>query len=241
MTKYIRLAGATTIVSAVAVLIAGCGGSDSSAADDGGAKDGAPSAVTKSAKDVVLTAAELPAGIEVIPVTDAQLQSALDQITTSADTLKAVPAECGSKTAIVDATSALDVSKFGMIAGSAKSGVISESVLVAHPDIAKLRSAFTGPCKTMTADLTFQGVSVSSQITRTVLDVPTGKATDLLVVREDSTSNAGGQRVTQPSYQGYAQVGGYAVTVSVKALSGTPDKSLFDELLAKAINKAALA
>ncbi|AUN41834.1 hypothetical protein ASU32_19000 [Tsukamurella tyrosinosolvens] len=190
---------------------------------------------------MVLTAAELPAGVTVVPVTDTQLQSALDQITTSANTLKAVPAECGSKTAIVDGTAALDVSKFGMIAGSAKTAVVSESVLVAHPDITKLRSAFTGPCKTMTADMTSQGVSVSSQTTRTVLDVPKGNATDLLVVRENSTSNAGGQQVRQQSYQGYAQVGGYAVTVSVKALDGEPDKTLFDTLLAKSIDKAARA
>ncbi|MGC5028008.1 hypothetical protein ACLQ3K_24910 [Tsukamurella sp. DT100] len=228
-----------TTVGAIAALLAGCGGSSTSTVGGGGTTEAAAPTVSKPAKDKVLTAAELPAGIEVLPVTDAQLQSALDQITTSADTLKAAPAECGSKTAIVGATAQLDVSRFGMIAGSSKSGLVSESVLVAHPDIAKLRAAFTGPCKTMTADLTSQGVSVSSQITRTVLDSPKGKATDLLVVREDSTSNAAGQRVTQQSYQGYAQVGGYAVTVSVKALSGSPDKKLFDELLAKSIDKAA--
>ena len=241
MKRSFRIVSAATTVAVVAVLVAGCGSSDSSTADGGGTKAVPTHTVSKSAKDVVLSAGELPAGIEVLPVTDAQLQSALDQITTSADTLKAVPAECGSKTAIVDATARLDVSKFGMIAGSSKSGVVSESVLVAHPGIAKLRSAFTGPCKTMTADLTSQGVSVSSQITRTVLDVPNGKATDLLVVREDSTSNAAGQRVTQQSFQGYAQVGGYAVTVSVKAMTGTPDKKLFDELLTKSIDKAAQA
>ncbi|WP_435594762.1 hypothetical protein [Tsukamurella tyrosinosolvens] len=240
MKRTFHIVSAAT-TAAAAVLLAGCGGSDSSTADGGGTNAASTHTVSKSAKDVVLSAADLPAGIDVLPVTDAQLQSALDQITTSAGTLKAVPAECGSKTAIVDATARLDVSKFGMIAGSSKSGLVSESVLVAHPDIAKLRSAFIGPCKTMTADLTSQGVSVSSQITRTVLDTPKGRATDLLVVREDSTSDAAGQRVKQQSYQGYAQVGGYAVTVSVKAMTGAPDKKLFDELLTKSIDKAAQA
>ncbi len=239
MTTLVRLTGAAAAVATAALVLAGCGGSDSASSDGGGAKDAATPVATKSAKDVVLTAAELPAGITTIPVTDGQLQAALDQLTTAADTLKAVPAECGSKTAIVDATSSLDVSKFGMIAGSAGSGVISESVLVAHPDIAKLRSAFTGTCKTMTADVTTQGMKVTSRITRTVLDVPKGKATDLLVVREDSTSDVAGRQVAQQSYQGYAQVGGYAVTVSVKALTGTPDRSMFDQLVTKAVDKAA--
>ncbi len=245
MTKSLRLTAAMTTTVAVAALLAGCGG------DKGGDAGGhaghtaatseatAAPAATRSAKDVVLTAAELPAGVSAISVPEAQLQQALDQITKSADTLKAVPAECGSKTAIVDATAQLDVSKFGMVAGTAKSSLVTESVLIARPDIAKLRSAFTGACRTMTADVTSQGVAVSSKISRTVLDVPKGKASDLLVVEEDSTSNAAGQQVVQKSYQGYAQVGGYAVTVSVKALSGAPDRALFDTVLAAAVDKAA--
>lgn len=241
MSKLSRVSTASVTVAAVAAVLAGCGGSDSTTLHGSDMTKTAAPVATKPAKDVVLTAAELQAGITTIPVTDAQLKSALDQLTSAADTLKATPSECGSKTAIIDATTSFDVSKFGMITGTSSSNIVAESVLAANGDIAKLRSAFTGTCKTMTADLDTQGTRVSTKITRTVLDVPKGKATDLLAVREDASSDVGGQQIKQPGYQGYAQVGGYAVTVSVKAMSGSADKALFEQLLTKAIDKAAQA
>lgn len=242
--KLMRMSSVVAVVAVVG-LAAGCGSDSGSTAAPGKSGDatatkvdGAP-APTKPAKDLVLTAAELPAGIEVVPVTNAQLQSAVSQFTDAASTMKSTPAECGSQTSVLDATSKIDVSKIGMVVGTSKTGFVASTVLAAKPDIAKLRKAYTGPCKTVSAEITTMGQNVSTRITTTVLEGPATKASELVVVKQSSASKAGGVDVHEESYQGFAQVGGYSVTVNVKAMTGAPDKAMFDEVLVSAIDKVA--
>ncbi|CAM3945662.1 MULTISPECIES: hypothetical protein [Tsukamurella] len=228
-------------LAAIAVLAAGCGGStkgEAEPAKESTAPSSAPS-ITTPAKDLVLTAAELPAGITVVPVSDAQLKEVVDQMSGAASTAKFSPAGCASATALTDATKKLDVSQVGLVTGSTDTGAVSETVASEKPDIAKLRENFAGKCNSMRADMSVQGQQVSSEITTTLRDAPKTSATDAVVLHQVNVSTTAGQNVTQRMLLGFAQVGGYSVSVTAIGMTGEPDAALFDRVFVAAVAKVA--
>ncbi|MET9327183.1 hypothetical protein [Tsukamurella sp. NPDC003166] len=250
MTKLIRLTGVATTALTAAALVAGCGGGNSTETTDHSGHSATATATataaetaaaaTKPAKDLALTAAELPAGITAVPVGQAQLQQSVDQLSGAANGATITPASCGSGTAVVDAAKKLNVSQLGMAVGTVGSGVASESVIAQKPDVQKLRDSYRGACTSVTAEMSVQGQKVRTQMETTVAsDAPKTPADDLLVIEQTATSQVAGQSTKQRSIVGIARVGAYAVSVVVMSMDGTPDRALFDKLLVASIDKVA--
>lgn len=247
MTKYFRPTGVAAAAVTAAALVAGCngGGSSTTTMDHSGhsmsmTTTATAAAAAKPAKDLALTAAELPPGITAVPVGQAQLQKSVDQLSGAAEGATITPASCGSGTTIVDAAKKLDVSQLGMAVGTVGTGVASESVIAQEPDVQKLRDSYRGACKSVTADISVQGQKVRTQTATTVVaDAPKTKADDLVVIEQTATSEVAGQSTKQRSLVGVARVGSYAVSVVVMSMDGTPDRALFDKFLVASIDKVA--
>ncbi|WP_041944250.1 hypothetical protein [Tsukamurella paurometabola] len=237
-----RRFGAAVGLVTVGVFVAACNGSSGGGASPSSASPSTPAAapITTPVKELVLTASELPPGITAVPVTDDQIRASIDQMSGVASTSTITPAECGSATALVDATKKLDVTQLGMVAGSTDTGAATETVVTEKPDLAKFRANFSGKCNAMSARMQVQGQQVTTETRTTVQDAPTSEASDAVVLRQDTDATmSGGERSTQKTLMGIAVVRGYAVSVTVMGMTGEPDQALFDKLFTASVAKVA--
>lgn len=233
------LAGMMTGAATIAML-AGCsdGGegnsSDSattSVADDPSASDGAGSAVS----ELVLTAADLPAGYQVMPVPKEQLQQTADSMLKASQSSNVKPAKCAQPSALPEN---LDISKLGMLMASSGGTMLTELVFPSERDLEPMRQAMTGDCSKISGTIDTEGQKVKSTVTYQVVEVPKGKADSVFAVRQNTVAEVGGQKVATTMINGWAIVDGYTVAVTSGGMSA-PDKDAFIGLLTKGIDKVA--
>ncbi|MFW0783675.1 hypothetical protein AAFP35_04065 [Gordonia sp. CPCC 206044] len=236
----------TGVIAAAAavVLMAGCGDSDSADSADAtsagpGAATAADAQATVPAKDLVLTKADLPAGYQVMPIPQSQVQQAADNLVNSMHGGSVEPAKCAPPKAIPDH---FDVSKIGMLVAASGSSTLTESVMPGSNDLGDMREAMTGDCAKVSATMAAgEAAGVSTTIEYAPLEVPDLKADDVFAVKQTSTSTVNGQKVNATSFSAWAVVNGYSVAVSSGGALGTPDADAFESILTKAVDKVAAA
>ncbi len=217
----LRITAAAVALGTAAAAIAGCGSPG-------------PAAQHAPAGAVILTAAELPPGIRMVTVTNAQLLDITDRISGPATGATYSPASCTQPSAF---TTTVDPSALGLVVGEAGTGPISESVVKIHADLAAVTKNVTGKCATVT--VTGGRVSDATHVHFTPVTVPKTAATEIVAVRQDSIATTGGQQVANHVLIAWASVGDYTVIVTQNGASGDPDQRLFDDVLISAVAKAA--
>lgn len=247
------IAGMMTGAAAIVVL-AGCGddgGTDSAdastatestdgvagtaATDTGDATNGAAKGA-KPVSGLVLTAADLPAGYQAMPVPKEQMQQAADGMLQTAKGANLKPAKCAPPTAV---PKDVDVSDMGMLMAMSGGKALSEVVTVGDQDLNKMRKNMTGDCAKISGVVDTQGQKVTTTITYEVVDVPKGKADSVFAVRQRSVAEVGGQKIRTTVLNGWAVVSGYTIAVTSGGSMATPDDAAFRAVLGKGIDKVA--
>ena len=228
-----RLTGAALAAVAVAALSAGCSSDDSPDAH--------------RAVDAVLTQGELPAGLTVVKLGKDEIQQVADQFHDSVKGVEVTPSQCVAPGSM---PSKIDVKTSGLMVATDAKYSISESVqrLADLPgdgigDLVKLRGQVTGECARVAVEVTAGPVKDSRIDTRyTVLDVPAGKAQQLLVVQSDSTTSNESKDGSSRLLVGRAVVNDLLVTVQMVARDDSDDldPALFERVLTAAVDKAAV-
>lgn len=224
-------------VAAVAgmMCVTGCGGAAKTDVPPSISSSTATTAAkpAKAAKDLVLTAAELPPGLTTSAIESDEKQAILDQLTGSADKGAVFePADC-RRPSMFDALAPVDAATLGVVVGEAGRGYFNEAVVAQRPALAEIRTFFD-KCKSVRE--TREGTSIET--TYTLLDGAQSKADELVLVEE----NVPGAVLKQDAYTAYASVDGNALWVRMRTVGGdAPDRSLFDQLVTASINKVANA
>lgn len=191
---------------------------------------GAPHA----ARELALTAQELPAGTSVADFAmDADTVRIVVQPLTGARSAssRVEPADCSRLLSMFEKPTDLDPSTAGVIAGDGGRYVtFTEAVLPRRPDIAAVSARFRRcPSVQETID-NFPSVTIGY----TVLDGFRSSADELVVVEERQED----ANVKQRALLAYARVGEYAVWLRLRVFQGRPiDRALFDRLLDASIAK----
>lgn len=230
--RAFRLSSAVLAVVAVGALTAACG------------SDGSPDA--HRAVDAVLTQADLPAGLTAVKLGHDEIQQVTDQFHDSVKDVEVTPADCVAPGSMA---SKIDVKTSGLMAATDEKYSISESVQRMADvtgddagDLTRLHAQVTGECAEVRVKVTAGPIKGSQIDTRhTVLDVPAGRADQLLVVQSDSTTSNEAKDGSSRLLVGRAVVNGLLVTVQMVARddSGELDPELFKQVLKAAIDKAA--
>ncbi|WOC12156.1 hypothetical protein MP11Mi_12380 [Gordonia sp. MP11Mi] len=218
---------------------AGCGVDGSPVVAGGATKaDGASTADPARVHELVLDAADFPAGYTGQVVPSDQMQQMLDTVLESTRSADISPSHCVQLSAI---PSSVDVNDIGLvIATKGTESSLAESAIVATTSIDEYRTQVSGDCEHLTMDMTVEGQAVKAKAEQKVVDGPTTRADDSVVVEVTTVSQVGSQSVTQRMIIGYAEVDGYMLSVQASSMnpSGNPDRAGFDDVFTKAIDKA---
>lgn len=224
-----RIGGIVVGAAAVMLLVAGCGGESGGNGGNGAASQPKPS--TPRA-ELLLTAAEFPAGTttEIIPA---------DKVNEPADTDKetVTPAGCGTEgwNALGDVQDK-DISGVGAT-DDARGLLYSEFVIDSAENIAKVKELTIGKC----ADMTVHSSTGDMHMRYSALPLPDGLHADQAVEYSSSAGDSGGS-LQQMKLDGVAVVRGMTVNLTAVTMDSTPlDRAVFDRLFVAAVNKVASA
>jgi len=187
----------------------------------------------KAAKDLVLTAAELPPGFTAIDSDEQMTRSILDQLTGQGwDGVTFSPAEC--RPVSMFGASAADMTRVGVIVGQdGKGEYFNEAVVAQRPDIGGLADYFR-KCRSVR----MTDGKMPMETTYTLVEGEQTRADELVVVEEKTTSSV----LNQDAYLAYARVGEHAVWTRIRApRDAAADRAVLNQLLAASINKVANA
>ena len=199
-----------------------------------------PEAV-RTARDLALTAAELPAGATVadFEMDEDTVRAVINPLTgvrSSGSTVQ--PAECATVVSMFDKPVQIEASDAGVVAGGAGRGAtFTEVVLNRRPDIAAVSARFRR-CASVRESVDVQPAPSTAPAPLTikynVLDGFRSRADELVVVDEAPEDSISQQR----ALLAYARVGDYGVFVRLRTSQGrSVDRGLFDRLLTASINK----
>ncbi|WP_147276554.1 hypothetical protein [Tsukamurella tyrosinosolvens] len=229
-----RARGFSAIVAVGAVVLAGCGsgpdadGPPSSAAASSGA--GAPA----SARQLVLTAAELPPGMSMADFAmDADVvRAVLDPLTGQRPTGTTYSPSACAPVSMFGGVDQPAPSLAGVAAGEGGGrSAFTEAVVARRPDIAAV-AAYFQRCRIVVQN--DGGTPLTT--TYAIRDGERGRADQLLVVEETPDD----PNLKQRALVAYARVGEHAVWVRLRAFQGEPvDRTQFDRLVAAAVDKVA--
>ncbi|EGD54610.1 hypothetical protein [Gordonia neofelifaecis] len=230
--RAIRTSGAMVSAAAVLALAVGCSDAD------------AVSPEQQRAVDVTLTQADLPAGFHAAKLGKDELQQMTDQLVDSTKKAQVTPANCVAPGAMVKK---IDTATVGVMAATNAEVAVSESVQFADDvdggvDLRTARREVTGDCGTVHVAVTAGPVKGSDiDVTYSVLDLPRGRADDVLVVESRSRTVNGSKSGSMDLLVGNALVDGYLVTVQMSPIDGSGglDRAAFADVFAKAVAKAA--
>ncbi|MGB3887232.1 hypothetical protein [Gordonia sp. (in: high G+C Gram-positive bacteria)] len=228
-----RISGVVLAAATVAVLGAGCSGSDTAAPAD-----------ALHPTNVVLSQDDLPGNLKTVKLDKDTLRQLADQLHDATKKTTVTPANCAGIGSMPDS---INPKADGLMAARNDAVSVSEAVEVAAivpggVDLAAAKARVTGACSTVKVAVS-SGPIKDAVITidNTVLNVAQGAAEQVLVVESASRTVRGSKAASEKLLVGRAVVKGYAITVQMSSLtnSGDLDRQLFNEVFANAIAKAA--
>ena len=234
---------AAGIASAAALLFAltGCGGSDEHAGHDTPAASATGDKPSTPRKQLILSAAEFPAGTQFANLSSEQLSAGLTEASKALDNATFTPAECGQ--ASKDSSGAVsNIAATATIAAAVdpkSNGTYSEFIGDTALDLNKIHAAATGNCANISAALSSQGQPITVKLRFEPSPVPDAvKSLNAAEYLETTEYVAPGKPpITKQALRGYAIVRGYTVGVLAQAGSAPLDRAAFNLLFLKAIQK----
>ncbi|WP_405496096.1 hypothetical protein [Nocardia sp. NBC_00511] len=229
-----------TLVTGVAIavlLTAGCsGGNDSSNSKNAGLPD------TPRAQ-LVLAAADFPAGSKLMDIPQDKLKSAAGDATDAMKNTTVEPAECNSQQGQDYGSIANSLLTDATIAAASTDTAIYVDVVSGRTTDLKQMDAANTKCPKVSGTTTISGQTIHSTTTTEKLPAPTGlSGVDAVVYRISSSSDTGdGQSIQNSTLSGWAVVRGLTVGVRAVFLSGDPDQATFDKVLTTAVDKVRTA
>lgn len=235
------IVGVTALVAVGGAALTGCG-SDGGSGKDGGSGSGVHGAADPARiPSMMLTADDLPSGYHEQEMPKSQFQDVLDQMSGTVRDADIQPAACGDLSAMPENLNPDEMEMLVAIRGDSPTDAqtLAAVVSIAEVDLAAVRDKATGECSRITAKFVVEGQDVTSSSRTEVLDAPDTDADATLVFRQrTNTSVADGLEMDSESIAGFAQIGGYNLTVQFVALGGEVDQAEFDRFFTEAVDKA---
>lgn len=227
--------GLFALIALGAVALAGCASGPGPGGTPNGTASSSPAAGSaKAARDLVLTARELPEGLSMadFPMDDDVVRAVLDPLTGSRPEGTTYSPPTCAPVSMFGGSAQPGPALTGVIAGQgAGRSTFTEAVVVQRPDIAAVADHVRSCPSVRQSD-----GSIALTTASAVRDAAQTRADELLVVEETPDDPLSQQR----ALLAYARVGGYAVWVRLRAFQGEPvDRAQFDRLVAAAVDKVA--
>lgn len=241
--RFTRTVRAVVACTAAAMLIAGCA-TDGQAVKAGlvstsSTDDGAAHADSSKVHRLTLGPDAFPKGYRVQEVPRDQIRQMLEEIRSGMESGTVTPAHCVQPSTVPET---VDVDSVGLVIATKSTGAsLGESVAAVPDSLDTFREQVSGDCAQMTVQMSLGGESVTSDIDSTLVPAPESAASDSFVVEMETTAEAGTVSVRTRALYGYAEVGGYLVTVQSTAVKpGTsPDRDVFGDVFTAAVAKVA--
>ncbi|WP_157556431.1 hypothetical protein [Nocardia acidivorans] len=223
-----------SVVTCAVLVTAGCGKST-----DSKAVSGAPQPSTPR-DQLVLTAAEFPAGTKPLDLPPDKLRSSVTDLGDIMANSTVTPPECrGPQVDLAALTNDLLGDSAIAAAATADMDVYIEFVSAKTLDLNLMMDTNT-KCAHLTSTSTVDGKQVNTTVDMEKL--PALNGVDSVAYRATSTSVLpGAAPMTRTAFQGWATLRGLTVTARSAALSGVPDQTAFEKFFTAAVEKVRTA
>jgi hypothetical protein len=220
----------------VAVLaLLGCSNSNGT----GHSQSGSTTSTTTplAAKDLLLSASDLPAGFTVPPA-NPDISKLAGELSGAADDATVSPPQCKRPKLF---SYKLDTSKIAILTGIKRDTApiaLTEAIAPVAPDFASIRTYTTGDCAHTTVTMKIGGSPLTQTVDASILPAPQTAADETIVVELASTIS--GFNKSAHNRIGVARVGNNTVCVIAQWTGDHGiDDSVFADFLTKAVAKAA--
>ncbi|MRH89469.1 hypothetical protein GFY24_18795 [Nocardia sp. SYP-A9097] len=223
--------GAGISVVACAVLVtAGCGGGTETKATSGTPQPSTPR------DQLVLTAAEFPAGTKPLDLPPDKLRSSVTDLGDTMANSTVTPPECrGPQVDLAALTNDLLGNSALAAAATEDMDVYIEFVSAETADLTLMMDT-NAKCAHMTSTSTVDGKQVNTTVDMEKLPALAG--VDSVAYKSTSSSALpDAAALTRTAFQGWATLRGLTVTARSAAFSGAPDQATFEKFFADAVEK----